>query len=259
MLLGKKIVVVMPAYNAARTLERTFGEIPLEVVDEVLLVDDASADGTAELARRLGIRCVLHERNRGYGGNQKTCYREALKLGADIVVMLHPDYQYSPRLIPVLAGMVACGEYHACLGSRIIGSRALAEGMPLYKFVANRLLTLVQNLLLGSKLSEFHTGYRAYSREALERIPFESNSEDFVFDNQILAQIHYLGLEIGEISCRARYFPEASSIGFRRGLAYGLGVLGVSLRYLLHRLAWKRYRLLDGLDRTGPGRPPGAE
>jgi glycosyltransferase involved in cell wall biosynthesis len=241
MLAGHKIVVVMPAYNAARTLERTFGEIPRDVVDEVLLVDDDSHDGTPEMARRLGIPCVVHPSNRGYGANQKTCYREALKLGADIVVMLHPDYQYSPRLIPVLAGLVASGEYQVALGSRILGSRALQGGMPVYKYVANRLLTALQNLLLGSKLSEFHTGFRAFSRQVLLELPLLANSDDFVFDNQMLAQAIYFGFQVGEASCPTRYFAEASTISFARSLRYGLGVLLTSLQFLLARHGWARF------------------
>ncbi len=237
MLNGKKIVVVMPAYNAELTLEKTYREIPRDVVDEVLLVDDHSSDATAALSRKLGIRTVVHPRNRGYGGNQKTCYRAALDAGADIVVMLHPDYQYSPRLITAMAVLVASGHYDIVLGSRILGVGALAGGMPRYKYFSNRFLTLVQNFLLRHKLSEYHTGYRAYSRRVLESIPFESNSEDFVFDNQILAQAIYARFRIGEVSCPTSYFPEASCINFRRSVTYGMGVLKTSVLFRLAR--WK--------------------
>lgn len=245
MLAGQKIVVVMPAYNAAQTLERTYREIPHDVVDQVLLVDDASHDGTPELARRLGIPCVIHPQNRGYGANQKTCYREAIKLGADIVVMLHPDYQYSPRLIPALAGMVASGEYDVALGSRILGSRALQGGMPLYKYIANRLLTALQNLMLGSKLSEFHTGFRAFSRRVLLSLPLLANSDDFVFDNQMLTQVIYFGFQVGEASCPTRYFAEASSIALPQSLRYGMGVLLTSLQFILARWGWGRFAIFQ--------------
>lgn len=235
MLDGKKITVVLPAYNAELTLERTYGEIPREIVDDVLLVDDHSTDATAELSRKLGIRTIIHPSNRGYGANQKTCYRAALELGAEIVVMLHPDYQYSPRLIPAMASLVAAGHYDLVLGSRILGIGALEGGMPVYKYISNRVLTLIQNLLLHHKLSEYHTGYRAYSRRVLETIPFEENSDDFVFDNQVLAQAIYHRFRIGEISCPTRYFPEASSINLRRSVTYGLGVLRTSLLFRLDR------------------------
>ncbi len=214
MLSGKKVLVVMPAYNAAQTLERTFQDIPFDVVDEVLLVDDASHDETVAEARRLGIRCFLHERNMGYGRNQKTCYTEALKLGADIVVMVHPDYQYSPKIIPALAALVASGEYDVAIGSRILGGKTRQGGMPAYKYVFNRMLTLFQNLLLGAKLSEYHTGFRAFSRKVLETLPLWEDSDDFVFDNQMLAQAIYFGFPIGEVSCPTRYFEEASSHQF---------------------------------------------
>jgi glycosyltransferase involved in cell wall biosynthesis len=236
MLNGKKIVVVLPAYNAAKTLERTYREIPFEFVDDVVLVDDASRDDTAEVARKLGIHTIVHERNKGYGGNQKTCYRTALGLGADIVVMLHPDYQYTPRLITAISAMIAYGEFDAVLASRILGIGALKGGMPLYKYVANRVLTLVENLLLGHKLSEYHTGYRAFSREVLERLPLDANSDDFVFDNQMLAQVVWADFRIGEVSCPTKYFPEASSINFRRSVKYGFGVLGTAAQYRLARL-----------------------
>lgn len=238
-------MVVLPAYNAAKTLERTLSEIPPDLVDELLLVDDASGDETVQLAKRLGIPCVVHPKNRGYGGNQKTCYTEALRRGADIVIMLHPDYQYSPRLIGAMAWLVASGEYDVTLGSRILGSGALEGGMPLYKYVANRFLTLVENLLLGVKISEFHTGYRAFSREVLDRLPLEEGSDDFVFDNEMIAQAVAFGFRIGEISCPTRYFPEASSINFRRSVIYGFGVLGTGLKYRLHRWGMRRDRLFD--------------
>ena len=248
MLAGKKVLVVMPAYNAARTLERTLQDIPFGVVDEALLVDDASHDETLEVARNLGIRCFLHERNMGYGRNQKTCYTEALKSGADIVVMLHPDYQYSPKIIPALAGLVASGEYDAAIGSRILGGKALQGGMPLYKYLANRLLTLFENLLLGAKLSEYHTGFRAFSRQVLETLPLWENSDDFVFDNEMLAQTIYFNFRLGEVSCPTRYFAEASSINFPRSVKYGLGVLWTSLRFFLQKRGWSQYRIFS---RTG--------
>ena len=235
---GKKIVVVMPAYNAARTLERTVAEIPHDLVDELVLTDDASQDATVDVARSLGIHTVVHETNLGYGGNQKTCYTEALKMGADVVVMLHPDYQYTPRLISAMVTLIIDGPFDAVLGSRILGGRALEGGMPRYKYVFNRILTATQNLLCGAKLSEYHTGYRAFSRQVLERLPLHENSDDFVFDNQMLAQVLYAGFEIGEISCPAAYFPDASSINFRRSVRYGLGVLGTSVRCFLQRRGW---------------------
>ena len=228
MLLDKKVIVVLPAYRAEKTLARTFSEIPREVVDDVLLVDDGSTDGTVDVARELGIETFVHHQNLGYGANQKTCYRKALRAGADIVVMVHPDYQYDPRLIPAMAGMIASGIYDIVLGSRILGGSALQGGMPLYKYVFNRLLTGLENLLLGTKISEFHTGYRAFSRRALENLPLLANSNDFVFDNQILAQAVAFGLRIGEISCPTKYFKEASSINFSRSCRYGIGVIATS-------------------------------
>ena len=235
MLNGKKIVVIMPAYNAEKTLEKTHREIPFEVVDDVILVDDASSDRTSEIAMTMGIRTIIHETNLGYGANQKTCYRAALELGADIIIMVHPDYQYTPKLIPALASMIAYGEFDAVLGSRILGVGALQGGMPLYKYIANRFLTLFENLLLSHKLSEYHTGYRAFSREVLERLPLEKNSNDFVFDNQMLAQLIWFGYRIGEVSCPTKYFPEASSINFRRSFVYGLGVLKTSVQFRLQK------------------------
>lgn len=243
MLNGQKIIVVMPAYNAAQTLARTVAEIPRDIVDEILLVDDSSDDATVELAAELGLRVFRHERNFGYGRNQKTCYREALRNGADIIVMVHPDYQYSPHLIVPMAGMIAYGEYDAVLGSRILGKGAIAGGMPVYKYIANRFLTLFQNLLIGQKLSEYHTGFRAFRREVVESLPLEENSDDFVFDNQMIVQTHYFGFRIGEISCPTRYFEEASSINFSRSVRYGLGVVATSLRYLARRLGLYRSRI----------------
>ncbi len=237
MLNDMKIVVVMPAYNAEKTLEKTYSEIPFEIVDDVVLVDDASRDRTSEIAREMGIHNIVHENNLGYGGNQKTCYRAALELGADIVIMVHPDYQYTPKLIPAMASMIAYGEFDAVLGSRILGIGALRGGMPLYKYIANRFLTLFENLLLGHKLSEYHTGYRAFSREILEKLPLEKNSNDFVFDNQMLAQVIWFGYRIGEVSCPTKYFEDASSINFRRGVAYGLGVLKTSVQFRLRKPA----------------------
>jgi glycosyltransferase involved in cell wall biosynthesis len=232
---GKRVCVVMPAYNAERTLERTVAELDRAVADDIIVVDDASRDATAETARRLGLHIVVHPRNRGYGGNQKTCYTEALSRGADIVVMVHPDYQYSPRLLAAKAGMVASGHFDAVMGSRILGTGARKGGMPLWKYVANRFLTLTENLLLGYKLSEYHTGYRAFSRKLLETLPLEENSDDFVFDNQMLAQALWFGFDIGELTCPTRYFTEASSINFRRSVKYGFGVLGTALEYRLAR------------------------
>jgi glycosyltransferase involved in cell wall biosynthesis len=243
MIAGKRVAVVLPAYNAARTLQRTFAEIPHDVVDDIILTDDASADDTASIACGLGIHTIRHDRNRGYGGNQKTCYTAALARGADIVVMLHPDYQYTPRLVTAMASMISSGEFDVVLGSRILGRGALAGGMPLYKYVANRAVTLAQNMLLGQKLSEYHTGYRAWSRTVLARLPLMACSEDFVFDNQMLAQAAFFGYRIGELSCPTRYFPEASSIGPGRSAVYGLGVLKVSALYRLQKLGLARFPL----------------
>jgi glycosyltransferase involved in cell wall biosynthesis len=236
---GKKIVVVLPAYNAEKTLEVTVRELP-EIVDERILVDDHSSDATAALARKLGLTVEVHPQNRGYGGNQKTCYAKALAAGADVVVMLHPDYQYNPLLVTPIATMIAYGVYDLALGSRILGAGALRGGMPLYKYIANRFLTAFQNLMMGAKLSEYHTGFRAFSRELLETLPLEENSDDFVFDNQMLAQAVLAGARFGEISCPTRYFAEASSINFRRSSIYGLGVLRTSVTFRLAR--WGVYR-----------------
>jgi len=236
MIQGKKIVVVLPAYNAERTLARTLKEIPDEVADAVILVDDASADRTAALAAELGVEVIRHPENLGYGGNQKTCYRTALERGADIVVMIHPDYQYTPKLAIALCSTIACGEFDVALGSRILGVGALRGGMPFYKYIANRLLTLAQNLLLGHKLSEYHTGYRAFSREVIESLPLEDNSDDFLFDNQMLAQVIRRGFRIAEVSCPCRYIEDSSSINFRRSVVYGVGVIWTSVQGLGHRL-----------------------
>ncbi len=233
-----KVCVVMPAYNAAKTVERTLDRLQEGSYDYVILVDDASSDDTVEVARKLGIDVRVHARNRGYGGNQKTCYTEALRLGADVVVMLHPDYQYTPKLLPAMISMLTDGPFDVVLGSRILGGAARKGGMPLYKYVANRGLTAFQNLLCGAKLSEYHSGYRAFTRPVLERLALLENSDDFVFDNQMLAQAIFHGFEIGEISCPAAYFEDASSINFRRSVRYGLGVLETSLRLRMHRLGW---------------------
>ncbi len=244
MINNKKVVVVLPAYNAEKTLLRTVQEIPSSV-DACILVDDNSTDSTAELAHRLGLQVTVHERNRGYGGNQKTCYAAALEAGADIIVMLHPDYQYSPLLVEPMASMIAFGVYDIVLGSRILGGGALGGGMPRHKYVANRFLTLVQNLALGAKLSEYHTGFRAYSRDMLLSLPLESNSDDFVFDNQLLAQCIYLGARIGEVSCPTRYFPEASSINLRRSTIYGFGVLKTTADCVAARLGFYRKSIFN--------------
>jgi glycosyltransferase involved in cell wall biosynthesis len=233
MLNEKKIIVVLPAYRAEKTLEKTYAEIPLDIVDDVILVDDASNDRTAEVAKKIGIKTVVHSENKGYGANQKTCYDEALKDGADIVVMLHPDYQYTPKLVGAMASMIAYGEYDMVLASRILVQSALKGGMPFYKYVSNRMLTLAENLLLGAKFSEYHTGYRAYTAVMLKKIHYHSNSDDFVFDNQFIAQAVYHGFKIGEISCPAKYFEEASSINFRRSVVYGFGVLWTALSFFL--------------------------
>jgi glycosyltransferase involved in cell wall biosynthesis len=248
---GKHIVVVMPAYNAERTLRRTYAEIPTDVVDDVILVDDKSRDQTADIARTLGIRTIVHSKNLGYGGNQKTCYKEAIKLGADVVIMVHPDYQYTPKLITAMASLIAEGLFDCVLGSRILGVGALRGGMPRYKFVANRLLTFAQNLLLDYKLSEYHTGYRAFSRKLLETLPLETNEDGFVFDNQMLSQIIYAGLTIGEITCPTRYMEDSSSISFPRAVLYGIGVIKTSAAFRLHRWGFRKDRLfipLDGMD-----------
>lgn len=253
MLNGKKVIVVMPAYNAEKTLEKTYNEIPFEIVDDVVLVDDASRDRTSEISRSIGIHTIVHTRNRGYGGNQKSCYRAALELGADIVIMVHPDYQYTPKLIPAMASMIAYGEFDAVLASRILGPGTLEGGMPIYKYVANRFLTLFENIMLRHKLSEYHTGYRAFSREILETLPLDENSDDFVFDNQMLAQIIWYGYRIGELTCPTKYFEDASSINFRRSVTYGLGVLRTSLQFRLSKWGLSSTKFLTGK----PGKAPG--
>ncbi len=235
MINNKRIIIVLPAYNAEKTLKKTYSEIPFELVDEVILVDDASRDHTLTVAKELNIKTILHVKNSGYGANQKTCYNAALEAGADFVIMLHPDYQYSPKLIGAIAHLLASNEYDVVLASRILGGTALHGGMPLYKYISNRILTLVQNILMSAKLSEYHTGYRAYTRQVLETLPWQSNSNDFVFDNQFLAQAIYAGFRIGEISCPTKYFAEASSINFRRSVKYGIGCLLTALAFRLHK------------------------
>lgn len=236
MLNGKKIVVVLPAYNAAKTLEITYNEIPFNIVDDVILVDDHSRDNTSEVGKSLGINNIIrHEKNKGYGGNQKTCYDKALQVGADIVIMLHPDYQYTPKLIESISYIIANDVYPVVFASRILGKGALKGGMPMYKYIANRFLTLFQNIMMGQKLSEYHTGYRAYSKEVLNKIDYHLNSDDFVFDNQITAQVFFAGFEIAEVTCPTKYFDDASSINFKRSVTYGLGVLKTSLQYFLHK------------------------
>lgn len=245
MIKGKKVVVVMPAYNAAETLEKTYKEIPMNMVDEVILVDDHGTDNTTDLAKSLGIQHVIrHEKNKGYGGNQKTCYNKALEIGADIVIMLHPDYQYTPKLIESMSYLIANEVYPVVLGSRILGKGALKGGMPLYKYIANRFLTLFQNVMIGQKLSEYHTGYRAFSKEVLENISFNNNSDDFVFDNQMLSQIVYKNYEIAEITCPTKYFEEASSINLSRSITYGLGVLSTSFKHFFTRIGLMKWKLL---------------
>ncbi|UKN00696.1 glycosyltransferase family 2 protein [Paracrocinitomix mangrovi] len=240
MINGKKVAVIMPAYNAGKTLEKTYNEIPMDVVDDVILTDDRSSDDTVEVAKRLGIQHIVqHEQNRGYGGNQKSCYNKALEIGADIIIMVHPDYQYTPQLITPMVSLIANDVYPVVIASRILGKGALKGGMPRYKWIANRFLTLFQNVMMGQKLSEYHTGYRAYSRKVLEEIPYNENSEDFVFDNQFLAQILYKGNEVAEITCPTKYFEEASSINFKRSSVYGLGVMKVSMQYFFSKLGMK--------------------
>jgi glycosyltransferase involved in cell wall biosynthesis len=245
MLEGRKIVVVLPAYNAEKTLEKTYREIPKDIVDEVLLTDDSSSDDTVSVARKLGIEAYVHDRNRGYGGNQKTCYQKALEKGADIVIMLHPDYQYPPRLITAMAGLITSGMFDVVLGSRILGGMALKGGMPLYKYFSNRMLTLIENALIGQKISEYHTGYRGFSREVLLKLPLLENSDDFIFDNQMLAQAAYFGYRIGEITAPSQYTKESSSIGFRRSVTYGWGVIGTALKFALQKLRLGRFAIFN--------------
>ena len=244
MLNNKKIIVVLPAYNAGLTLEKTYSEIPFNIVDDVILVDDASDDNTSELGIKLGIRHVIkHQKNKGYGGNQKTCYDHAIALGADIVIMLHPDYQYTPKLITAMSSIIAYDVYPVVFGSRILGMGALKGGMPLYKFIFNRFLTLFQNILMGQKLSEYHTGYRAFSSEVLKKVNYKLCSDDFVFDNEITAQIFYAGYEIAEVTCPTKYFPEASSINFKRSSIYGLGVMRTSIIFFLQKAGIGKFRI----------------
>ena len=235
MINGKRVTVIMPAYNAEKTLRKTYNEIPHNIVDNVILTDDASQDRTAEVAQQLNIKTFVHMENKGYGGNQKTCYQEALRTGSDIVIMLHPDYQYTPKLITSMASMIAYGVFDAVIASRILGNKALAGGMPIYKYIANRFLTAVENFIIQQKLSEYHTGYRAFSAEVLKNIPLTENSDDFVFDNEMLLQTMYFGFSVGEISCPAKYFEEASSISFRRSVTYGIGVLHTAMKYFFSK------------------------
>ncbi len=260
MILDQKLIVVMPAYNAAKTLEATYRDIPRELVDEIILVDDASQDETIRVAKALGLTVYSHDRNRGYGGNQKSCYRLALERNADIVVMLHPDYQYDPRLIAPMAGMIASGAWDMVMGSRILASDPACGGMPRYKYIANRVLTFIQNQMLSAKLSEYHTGYRAYHRRVLETLPLAANGDDFVFDNQLLAQAIFFNFRIGEISCPAKYFPEASSIGFFQSVKYGQGVLRTSLQFVLEKMNFAHFPLFerkksDGFIEAEKGKP----
>ena len=246
MIKNKKVVVVLPAYNAALTLERTYKEIPFDVVDEIILVDDASSDDTIRIAEQIGIGHIIrHEKNTGYGGNQKTCYEKALELEGDIIIMLHPDYQYTPLLIAAMSNIIASGLYPVVFGSRILGKGALKGGMPLYKYFANRILTVIQNILMNQKLSEYHTGYRAFRRDVLENISFQTNSDDFIFDNEMAAQILYAGYEIAEITCPTKYFEEASSINFSRSVKYGFGILRVSLQYFFSKAGIVKSKLFS--------------
>lgn len=250
MIRNKKITVVLPAYNAESTLEMTYNEIPFEIVDEVILVDDSSRDKTVEVAKRIGIKYIIkHEKNKGYGGNQKSCYNKALEIDSDIVVMLHPDYQYTPKLIHSMCYLIANDTYEVVLGSRILGKGALKGGMPLYKYISNRFLTLSQNILMNQKLSEYHTGYRAFSKNVLKSIDYNVNSDDFVFDNQMLAQIFYAGFEIAEITCPTKYFDEASSINISRSIKYGLGVLNVSVQYFLQKSRLFNFKIFDKVEK----------
>lgn len=243
---GKKVVVVFPAYNAAKTLEKTFDELPFDIVDETVLVDDASKDNTAGLAKRIGINhVIIHDNNRGYGGNQKSCYNKAIEIGGDIVIMVHPDYQYTPLLVKAMCSIIANGVFPVVYASRILGKGALKGGMPWYKYVANRILTLTQNILINQKLSEYHTGYRAFDTSIFKKIDIEKNSDDFVFDNQITAQIFYAGFEIGEVTCPTKYFDDASSINLKRSSIYGLGVLWVSMQYRLQKMGLGKFRIFE--------------
>jgi glycosyltransferase involved in cell wall biosynthesis len=246
-----KIIVVLPAYNAEKTLQQTYDEIPHDLVDEIVLVDDFSSDQTIEKAREIGIKHIIsHDKNKGYGGNQKSCYQKALELGGDIIIMLHPDYQYTPKLIPAISNILASGLYKIVYASRILGRGALKGGMPWYKYIANRLLTLFQNVLMHQKLSEYHTGYRAFRKEVLEDIAFEKNSDDFIFDNQITAQVFYAGYEIAEVTCPTKYFEEASSINFKRSVKYGIGVIWVSFQYFLQKMKVAKFRIFEKPDKS---------
>jgi glycosyltransferase involved in cell wall biosynthesis len=249
MINNDKIVIVLPAYNAEKTLAMTYSEIPFDIVDEVVLVDDASHDETIRVGKELGIKHIVkHEANKGYGGNQKSCYDKALELGADIIIMLHPDYQYTPKLITAMASIISNGLFDVVYASRILGKGALTGGMPTYKYIANRLLTLTQNILMNQKLSEYHTGYRAYKSNVLQKINYKLNSDDFIFDNQITAQIFHAGFEIAEVTCPTKYFDDASSINFRRSVKYGLGVLNVSAMYFLHKMHLVKYHIFNGIS-----------
>ena len=245
MLNGKRITVVMPAYNAEKTLIKTHSEVPHDIVDNIILTDDASQDRTAEVARQLNIKTFVHMENKGYGGNQKTCYQAALRTGSDVIIMLHPDYQYTPKLITSMASMIAYGVFDAVIASRILGNKALEGGMPLYKYISNRFLTAAENLLIQQKLSEYHSGYRAFSANVLESLPLMENSDDFVFDNEMLLQTLYFGFNVGEVSCPAKYFDEASSISFRRSVTYGIGVLGTAIKYFFSKRGNKHYSIFD--------------
>ena len=250
MINNKKVVVIMPAYNAEKTLEQTYNELYRDIVDEIILVDDNSSDRTKEVAQKLGITTIVHDQNKGYGGNQKTCYTAALKANADIVIMVHPDYQYSPKLVPAMATMLAFDEYDACIASRFIGKGALEGGMPLYKFIANKCLTWFQNMLTGERLTEYHTGFRAFTREVLETLPLKDCDDDFIFDNEMLALIFYKGYTIGQISCPTKYFPDASSINFMRSCKYGFGVLNVSILYALAKSGLYKSKIFKKNART---------
>ena len=245
MINGKKVCVVMPAYNAEKTLQKTYDEIPKDIVDEIILIDDASKDKTVDVAKKLGIRTFIHSKNKGYGGNQKTCYQEALKLNADIIVMLHPDYQYTPKLITPMSSMIAEGVFDAVIGSRILGNKAIMGGMPIYKYISNRFLTMTENVIINQKLSEYHTGFRAFSRKILETIPLMENSDDFIFDNQMLCQTLYFGFSVGEISCPALYFADASSINFSRSITYGIGVINTALNYFLAKRGIGHFKIFN--------------
>ena len=245
MINAKKVCVVMPAYNAEKTLQKTYDEIPKDIVDEIILTDDASKDKTVDVAKKLGIKTFIHDKNKGYGGNQKTCYQEALKLNADIIVMLHPDYQYTPKLITPMSSMIAEGVFDAVIGSRILGNKAIMGGMPIYKYISNRFLTMTENVIINQKLSEYHTGFRAFSRKILETIPLMENSDDFIFDNQMLCQTLYFGFSVGEISCPAFYFDDASSINFSRSVTYGIGVINTALNYFLAKRGIGHFKIFN--------------